>query len=150
MQHKIIVFFAVAFFIFSLSGCATFNKKADLEMQGLRNQISVLETQITAKDTEITSLREDLSKCLEQKNTAAQALEKKAPAQEIKSRPKMIQIQTALKNSGVYFGSIDGKTGKETRGAIKAFQRQHGLAADGKVGRQTWALLKEYLNNKIK
>jgi peptidoglycan hydrolase-like protein with peptidoglycan-binding domain len=40
--------------------------------------------------------------------------------------------------------------GRQTREAIKAFQRAHNLAADGKVGKQTWALLKDYLYQKIK
>jgi peptidoglycan hydrolase-like protein with peptidoglycan-binding domain len=40
--------------------------------------------------------------------------------------------------------------GKGTRDAIKAFQKAHNLAADGKVGSQTWNLLKEYLYQKAK
>jgi len=45
MFKRIVVFcFALAMAI-SLSGCATFGKKKDLEIQGLKNQVSVLEAQ---------------------------------------------------------------------------------------------------------
>lgn len=56
------------------------------------------------------------------------------------------QIQQALKNAGYYKGALDGKVGSGTRAAIKAFQSDNGLAADGVCGRKTWAQLKSYLN----
>ena len=55
-------------------------------------------------------------------------------------------IQIALKNAGLYTGSIDGKIGPKTKKAIEAFQKQNGLTADGKVGPKTWDKLKSYLN----
>lgn len=36
---------------------------------------------------------------------------------------------------------IDGKFGAKTEAAVKAFQKAHGLTADGVVGRKTWAAL---------
>jgi murein L,D-transpeptidase YcbB/YkuD len=54
------------------------------------------------------------------------------------------KIQTALKNAGLYTGSIDGKIGPKTREAIKTFQAQNGLKADGVAGAQTWAKLSQY------
>lgn len=54
------------------------------------------------------------------------------------------KIQTALKNAGLYTGNIDGKIGPKTREAIKAFQTQNGLKADGVAGAQTWAKLGQY------
>lgn len=62
------------------------------------------------------------------------------------SAPSVEQIQTALKNAGLYDGSIDGKIGPRTTKAIEAFQAQSNLKVDGKVGRQTWGKLKEYLS----
>jgi len=56
-----------------------------------------------------------------------------------------LDIQQALKNAGYYQGSLDGKIGSGTQGAIKAFQRDQGLTVDGVVGRQTWGKLKVYL-----
>ena len=54
------------------------------------------------------------------------------------------KIQTALKNAGLYNGSIDGKIGPGSRKAIETFQQQNGLKVDGKVGPKTWSLLEPY------
>lgn len=56
------------------------------------------------------------------------------------------QIQTALKNAGLYQGSIDGKIGPASKRAIQEFQTAHGLKVDGKVGPQTWAALEPYVS----
>ena len=56
------------------------------------------------------------------------------------------QIQTALKNAGLYQGNIDGKIGPASKRAIQAFQSAHGLTADGKVGPKTWAAMEPYLS----
>lgn len=61
-------------------------------------------------------------------------------------KPSASQIQTALKNSGYYTGSIDGKMGPMTKKAIEEFQKANGLEADGKVGPKTWSVLSAYLN----
>ena len=55
------------------------------------------------------------------------------------------EIQTALKNLGLYTGKIDGKIGPGTKRAIEEFQKQNGLKADGKVGPKTWAALSTHL-----
>ena len=54
-------------------------------------------------------------------------------------------IQLALKNANFYTGSIDGKIGKNTKKAIREFQKTNGLKADGKVGPKTKELLLQYL-----
>ena len=61
-------------------------------------------------------------------------------------KPSTRKIQQALKNSGFYQGSLDGKMGSKTHDAIKEFQRVHGLQDDGVVGKQTWAKLRSYLD----
>ena len=61
-------------------------------------------------------------------------------------KPSTRDIQQALKNSGFYQGSIDGKMGPLTRDAIREFQRIHGLKDDGVVGKQTWTQLSTYAN----
>ena len=60
--------------------------------------------------------------------------------------PSPQDIQTALKNVGIYTGAIDGKIGPASKKAITEFQQQNGLTADGKVGKKTWEKLKVYLN----
>lgn len=74
-----------------------------------------------------------------------------SPAEEVKASapsnsPDPAMIQTALKNLGLYAGSIDGKIGPKTKEAIKEFQRKNNLEADGKVGPKTWALMKNSLS----
>ena len=54
-------------------------------------------------------------------------------------------IQKALKNAGLYTGSVDGKLGPKTKKAIEEFQTSKGLKGDGKVGPKTWAELEKYL-----
>jgi peptidoglycan hydrolase-like protein with peptidoglycan-binding domain len=39
---------------------------------------------------------------------------------------------------------VDGKMGKQTRKAVRDFQRANGLVVDGKVGKKTWSLLEPY------
>mgnify|MGYP001612795382 CR=1 FL=1 len=54
-------------------------------------------------------------------------------------------IQTALKNAGLYNGSIDGNIGPKTKKAIEEFQKQNGLKVDGKVVPRTWVELEKHL-----
>ena len=150
MSRKAIGFFVLFIFMFSLTGCATSRKRKDLESQGLKNQISVLEAQIQAKDEEISGLRDTLAKATEEKTELTKVVSKKKTIGEIKSRPSVKQVQIALQNAGYNPGSIDGRTGRQTRDAIKAFQRANNLKSDGRVGKKTWDLLKEYLYKKVK
>ena len=57
-----------------------------------------------------------------------------------------LNIQKALLNAGYYQGTVDGKIGPSTREAVKSFQRDHDLEADGVIGRRTWDKLKVYLS----
>ena len=50
-------------------------------------------------------------------------------------------IQTKLKRWGYYNGNIDGIYGKQTTAAVKYFQQQNGLPADGICGEKTLAAL---------
>ncbi|MDD5096932.1 MAG: peptidoglycan-binding domain-containing protein [Candidatus Omnitrophica bacterium] len=125
----------VVIFVISLSGCFTARKNKDLEIQGLRNQVSALESQEPAKVEEAGSLDQS-------------ALSSELP--EVKGQPDAKQIQTALKNAGYYSGTVDGKIGKKSRQAIRDFQKANNLSADGKVGEKTWTALKVYLEKKVK
>jgi len=42
-------------------------------------------------------------------------------------------IQRSLKRRGYYFGSVDGDIGPGSRAAIRAYQRDHGLAITGRI-----------------
>lgn len=50
-------------------------------------------------------------------------------------------IQTKLKRWGYYSGAVDGVYGAKTVEAVKYFQRQNGLTADGVCGERTLAAL---------
>ena len=144
MEKRVLLLGVAAFFVISLSGCSTASKKKDLEMQGLRNQVTALESQAPAKTEEASSAEQVAAKS---EASAAGGLEK---AGETNEKPTGRQIQAALKNAGYYQGVIDGKLGKKTRRAVKAFQKANNLTTDGKVGPKTWAALKEYLQKKEK
>ncbi|PIP19558.1 MAG: hypothetical protein COT38_04165 [Candidatus Omnitrophica bacterium CG08_land_8_20_14_0_20_41_16] len=149
MFKRIVVFcFALAMAI-SLSGCATFGKKKDLEIQGLKNQVSVLEAQAQANGQEISGLKEELAKANETKAVSTEVIDKGGVISS-KRHPKARQIQLALKNAGYNPGKIDGRIGKQTIDAIKAFQKANNLPVTGKMDRKTWALLRESLIQKIK
>lgn len=47
------------------------------------------------------------------------------------------QIQTKLKEQGIFNDKADGVFGSKTEAAVKTFQQKNGLTADGKVGPAT-------------
>ena len=146
MKHIKISFFAFLGLALVMTGCM---KKSTTDQANLTG---------TGFDTLATS--EELAQ-LPQANTAAQqaaievlpvetspvtqpagVLTEPASAQGL-SRDQ--QIQTALKNAGLYTGKIDGKLGPASRKAVETFQATNGLKVDGKVGPKTWATLEPYL-----
>ncbi|TRZ96305.1 peptidoglycan-binding protein [bacterium] len=150
MVKKLLILVVLLGFALTLTSCATAKKPKDLQMQGLRNQISVLESQLQDKADEINSLKESLSKASQEETKASAGLKSKKVVGEVKSRPNAKQIQMALKNAGYDPGTIDGKMGRQTKEAIRAFQRANNLYADGRVGKKTWKLLRKYLYQKVK
>ncbi|MBU0547682.1 MAG: peptidoglycan-binding protein [Candidatus Omnitrophica bacterium] len=143
MEKRVLLLGLILVFVVSLSGCSTTRRNKDLEIQGLRNQISALETERSAKVEEVDS-EQILDKSSEM---SLGSLDK---AGELKDRPSARQIQAALKNAGYYQGVIDGKLGRQSRQAIRDFQKANNLSVDGKVGKKTWAALKEYLQKRVK
>lgn len=130
--------------IFILSGCATLSKNEELSNQGLRNKITLLEAQLSEKNNELNSLKEVMAKTEQEANIGA------GNTGAVKPNINARMIQTALKNAGYFQGEVDGKIGKNTRLAIKEFQKANNLHADGRVGKNTWMALKEYLEKKVK
>lgn len=51
-------------------------------------------------------------------------------------------LQRSLAEAGYDVGKIDGIFGSETLSAVRAFQSDHNLTPDGKVGKLTWAAIK--------
>jgi len=133
IRTLLVVFLAVL-----LSGCATTRKVPSNQAQQLHNRINDLEVELQQKEREINSLEGELKQV--QGSSGRQKIEKSAALQ-----LSVRQIQIALKSSGFYKGPIDGKTGPQTKEAVKAFQRANGLKADGIIGKLTSDKLRKYL-----
>jgi peptidoglycan hydrolase-like protein with peptidoglycan-binding domain len=54
----------------------------------------------------------------------------------------VVEVQCLLTHHGFDPGRIDGLFGERTEKAVRDLQRAGGAVADGKVGPQTWALLR--------
>lgn len=130
-------------FLVGLTGCATTTKQKDLEVQGLKNQLNVLQSKISEKDDEINGLRDALTKATAE---VSKPTDDQSGEQASVKTPTIKQIQQALKNAGFNPGSVDGRMGKQTRVAIREFQKANNLNVDGKVGKQTWSILEPFLN----
>jgi peptidoglycan hydrolase-like protein with peptidoglycan-binding domain len=134
--------------LFLICGCATTgNKSSAVEIQDLKNQILVLEKQIQEKNDLINDLKESL-RSAQEKSYAQPTCKSSVKNKTTKRTTK--QIQTALKNAGYNPGKIDGQMGKQTREAVRLFQKDNGLKPNGKVNDRTWSILSKYLNKKEK
>ena len=75
-------------------------------------------------------------------STSAPAVPAKLPTLLLGSRSSDVKtLQELLNAKGFHAGSVDGIFGRNTRAAVIAFQNANGLAADGIVGKLTWAKL---------
>ena len=119
-----------------LAGCATMRKDT-AATEDMQIRVSDLERRLQEKDDQIHFLESRLEATRKTETT------KMSQSSNVKGTTR--EIQTALKNSGYYQGTIDGKMGRLTKSAITAFQKENGLKADGVVGQQTWAKLSGYL-----
>ena len=139
--------------VLSLTGCATTSREATtIKTQQLEMRIGQLEKELQQKDRKIYELESELKSARSESNKIAEA--KIYPEKKIVTSKKEIvlsqatpkKIQLALKKAGFYNGPVDGKIGKNTKDAIKEFQKKNGLKSDGIVGKKTWAALSKYLN----
>ena len=55
------------------------------------------------------------------------------------------KVQKALKKAGLDPGPVDGRMGRLTTEAVRAFQRDNNLPETGRANKATWDLLKKYL-----
>ena len=141
------LFFTLSLTLF-LIGCGAKKEAAtSSEMQDALNQTVSTQTELT--------LMQDKNAAQSQAGKPAKtnpvvsanvaATEPAAPASTTTS-PTNEQIQQALKNANLYQGEVDGNVGLKTKKAIREFQEQNGLRADGKVGAKTWAKLQTHLS----
>ncbi len=53
----------------------------------------------------------------------------------------VVEVQKRLARAGYYRGAIDGVIGNDTRRAIRAYERGHGLPVDGQLDQQLLATM---------
>ena len=125
------------------TGCATTRPKP--AAPDANAQIAAMQTQLQAKDQEIQDLRYQLDsrqQALSNNFASGGSSDKKNILRVAGVTP--IELQKALLRAGYDPGPVDGRIGKKTRSAVKAFQRKNNLTADGVVGEKTWAALRLY------
>ncbi len=158
-------FILILMAVLVVSGCATTQQMSSVtELQG---QVSSLTSRIEAQDKEIAELKYGVKEVTDRVESKEwEVAETKATTRQLSSTTVVAveavskgakdiikvegvsaeRVQRALKNAGVYTGKIDGNLGSKSKAAIVEFQKQHGLRADGVVGKKTWDELKQYLS----
>lgn len=167
MKTKILI---LILFVFVLTGCATFrrNQSASSNTNMLQTKVANLEEQAAARDQDIEELRSDVDRLndrLDSQETRSDSSLSRRSQEAVLDRPSYAgssdsgngedqiirvpvspeRVQKALKSAGYYNGKIDGKIGQQTKAAIRDFQSNHDLKADGVIGKATWAALKTYV-----
>jgi Putative peptidoglycan binding domain len=56
-------------------------------------------------------------------------------------RSTVVEVQRRLARAGYYRGAIDGVIGNGTRGAIRSYERAHGLRVDGQIDQRLLATM---------
>lgn len=149
--------FLIVSLIFILTGCATGRRLQVLETKtevldskvgSLEQRQNTMEAQTGESRESVGYLKgkvEEMPKALQGETVMGQRLNRGYLYNSHKRTLSKKEIQIALKNAGFYHGKIDGKIGKNTKIAIKEFQKTNGLKPDGKIGGMTRALLSQYL-----
>ena len=125
-----------------VAGCATTHPR-HAETQTVNNETAALQSQLQAKDQEIQDLRSQLESKQRSlpNNFASTASSDKYKLLRVPGVAP-VDLQQMLVKVGFDPGPVDGRLGKKTRSAIKAFQKKNHLTADGVVGEKTWAALR--------
>lgn len=150
MKKSFVLVVAAITAMFFVSGCDTVPKKFKQEVAGIKSRVDSLETKVEgveSKQQEVERATSEQAQTLEEMKTAKVSREVtnvSVKPREFKTRGRIKEIQTCLKNAGFYTGKINGVKTKRTRKAIREFQKANGLKADGIVGPKTWELLNKY------
>ena len=137
-------FFKIAAFslaALSLAGCATTRPRS--AAPDANSQMATMQTQLQAKDQEIQDLHSQL-------DSQQQSLSNNFATTGSSDKNNILRVpgvatvdaQMALLRAGFDPGPLDGRLGKKTRSAVKAFQKKNHLTADGVIGEKTWAALR--------
>ncbi len=141
MRNRWTQFLIVSVLTVFVAGCATARPRhTDASAPPADPQVTALQTELQAKDQQI----QDLQYQLEQSRTGTPYSNTVSSGTSSKIRVRGVtvaEVQRSLTAAGFDPGAVDGRFGKKTKAAIKAFQRSKGLKADGVVGERTWKLL---------
>ena len=147
---------------FLLVGCSTVSSK---RLNSLETKVSTLEARVDSVERRQSAIEGQTGESRESVGYLKGKVDSRGPSTVVvtgaqgnegylyKSGKKSLthkDIQLALKNAGFYNGTIDGKIGKNTKRAIREFQKANGLKADGVVGPKTKDLLLQYLTQEVK
>ncbi len=144
------LFFTLAGVLVVASGCAS-KKKTSKQISALEAQVGVLTDEVSRLDQSLQEVRGGV----QAQGESVSAVRSTGASGNIYRTPSGFElpsdnIQAALKNAGYYQGNVDGKIGPASKEALKSFQRDNGLEADGVCGRRTWDKLKPYLSGGFK
>jgi peptidoglycan hydrolase-like protein with peptidoglycan-binding domain len=159
MKNWNVALFALAAFASVLTGCAKKStEQASINGTGFdsmsstdelaqlpQNSTASQQASVEALPVETSPITQGVPPIAGPTSNNVSGLSNNPPGEDAGSSTREQQIQTALKNAGLYQGAVDGKIGPGTKRAIIAFQTAHHLKADGKVGTKTWAALEPYL-----
>ncbi len=128
---------------FLLSGCATTTAARSKE-----SEHGVLTARLDTLERDLAALNQRMDQVAipqPQSQLPAAASSSIPGSTPTQKRLAVRQIQQALTAAGYYKGPVDGKEGPQTKQAIRQFQKDKGLKADGVVGRETTEAIVAYL-----
>ena len=146
MKKGIYVFGVVLLGTLALTTGCTSKKRHQRDITSLQTQIGSLQSDIARLDQAVKEAETTAKTGGEQGTAGALGQFTEGAIYRTPSGFELpaASVQRALKNAGYYQGELDGKIGAGTKQAIRDFQRDQGLKADGVCGRQTWARLKSF------
>lgn len=138
-----IQYWLIGCFVMIIIGCGTVvRREKDSGVEICQTRIDEMQQLLQQRDEEIYNLRMELRRKKTDLDARGENLQGSSQSGQAISHK---QIQIALRKAGFYNGPIDGKVGKNTRQAIRKFQKDNDLPVDGIVGKKTREKLQKYL-----
>ncbi len=141
---RIVTLLVLSGLLIASTGCVS-KSTHQREVNTLQAQVSQMDAALKAQQEQNQQLQAQLESAHGRRSSStsfAGAMYRTPSGFEIAA----VDIQKALKGAGYYSGGIDGKIGPDSREALRNFQKDNSLTADGVCGRQTWIKLKTHLD----